>query len=55
MVPALKEKYTFYKKKNLYNWVRLYLWKLLITLPATDKRKSISRDSQLFKTTPSNL
>lgn len=45
MVPALKEKYTFYKKKQLHNWVKIYLWELLTILPATDKRKSISHDS----------
>lgn len=45
MVPALKEKYTFYKKKKLHNWVKIYLWELLTIFPATDKRKSISHDS----------
>lgn len=38
MVPALKEKYTFYKKKKLYNWVRIYLWELLITLRQQKKK-----------------
>ena len=40
MVPALKEKYTFYKKKKLHNWVKIYLCEVLTILPQRTKEKA---------------
>lgn len=45
MVPALKEKYTFYKKKKIAQLGQNLLVGTINYIATTDKRKSISHDS----------